>query len=69
VAKLANERVEDARKITRGLRFALSLLAEPDRAQSERMKPQTEKSTAFGPPAFASSLRESLRNILKRTRL
>jgi CRISPR system Cascade subunit CasA len=43
VAKLANERVEDAGKITRGLRFALSLLAEPDRAQSERMKPQTEK--------------------------
>jgi CRISPR system Cascade subunit CasA len=43
VAKLANERVEDAGKIARGLRFALSLLAEPDRAQNERMKPQTEK--------------------------
>jgi hypothetical protein len=44
VARIANERVEDAGKIARGLRFfALSLLAEPDRAQNERMKPQTEK--------------------------
>jgi CRISPR system Cascade subunit CasA len=43
VAELANERVEEAGKIARGLRFALSLLAEPDRAQGERMKPQTEK--------------------------
>jgi hypothetical protein len=43
VAKLANERVEDAGKTARGLRFALSLLSEPDRAQNERMKPQTEK--------------------------
>ena len=43
LANLANELVEDEGKIARVFRFALSLLAEQDRAQNERMKPQTEK--------------------------
>jgi len=43
VAHLANTRVENAGEIARCVRFALSLLVEPDRQQGERMKPQTER--------------------------
>ena len=43
VARIGSKRVEDAGKIASALRFALSLLVDPDRQQGERMKPQTEK--------------------------
>jgi CRISPR system Cascade subunit CasA len=43
VAQLASARVANAGEVARSVRFALSLLVEPDRQQGERMKPQTEK--------------------------
>lgn len=43
VASVANQRVENVGKIASALRFALSLLVDPDHKQGERIKPQTER--------------------------